>query len=263
VSNPDVVDDVLMEDRLTIVASSPGSLGLGSQRVLLVAAGQDGSLGGGPDEPATVSFRSESGPAAEVETDWVWGIEGVRGFYVAQFDFPSAGVWEATLSVGGASAQPASFQVSEEPVVPEVGSDAPRSDTPTAEDAPLEDISTDPTPDPAFYELSVADAVSNGRPTVIVFATPAFCQTAICGPALDLVETIAADHPGADFVHVEVYEDLDLTDGELVAVPAIGEWGLQTEPWVFVVDSNGVVAARFEGTVGSDELAAALENVGA
>jgi hypothetical protein len=62
---------------------------------------------------------------------------------------------------------------------------------------------------------------------------------------------------------VEVYEDLDLTDGELVEVPAIGEWGLQTEPWVFVVDSNGVVAARFEGTVGSDELAAALENVGA
>ena len=251
-------------DRLTVVASSPGALAPGEQRVLMVIADPDGSLVGSPDQRAVASFRSEDGDEfPDVPTEWVWGIENVRGFYVATFDFPMAGQWEVSLDNGDGATQPAIFQVSERAVVPEVGTPAPTSDSATAADAPLDQISTDPDPDESFYELSVADAVTNGRPSVIVFATPAFCQTAVCGPILDLVKAVAPGHPQADFVHVEIYENIDDSQGGLVEAPAVIEWGLQTEPWVFVVDSDGTISARFEGALGVGELESALADVGA
>ena len=40
-------------------------------------------------------------------------------------------------------------------------------------------------------------------PFVLVFATPAFCQTAICGPMLDGVKVLAADYPTFTFINVE------------------------------------------------------------
>jgi len=251
-------------EALTVVASSPGALAAGpEQRILMVIASPDGQLLGGPDLPATVVFASGDSTLGPMDAEWVWGIEGVRGFYVARASFPSAGIWEATLTTDDGETEVGAFQVSEEAVVPEVGDPAPPSDSRTSADAPLVEISTDPDPDPSFYELSVGDAVADGRPTVIVFATPAFCQTAVCGPVLDLVEQVAPDHPGADFVHVEIYEDIDNPDGPQQQAQAVLEWGLQTEPWVFVVDAEGIVAARFEGALGAAELQRALAAVGA
>ena len=57
------------------------------------------------------------------------------------------------------------------------------------------------------------------------------------------------------FIHVEVYEDND---------PAKGfnrwmqEWGLETEPWTFVVGRDGKVVERFEGAVSVRELEEAV-----
>ena len=121
--------------------------------------------------------------------------------------------------------------------------------------------------------MTVADAVTSGRPSVILFATPMFCQTAACGPTLDVVKGIAADYKDRiTFVHVEPYAlrltdagiqpDLD-ADGHLQPVPATVEWGLPTEPYLFVVDEDGTVAAMFEGVMGTDELRAAFEEVAA
>ena len=174
-----------------------------------------------------------------------------------------AGDWEVSLSTDDGAATTTPFTVADEPVVPEVGDPAPPSPTRTTETDELAEITTDTDPDPTFYDLSVKEAVESGRPSVIVFATPAFCQTAVCGPVLDRIEELAPRHPDAEFVHVEVFENIDSGQDQLTEVPAIREWGLLTEPWVFVVDGDGRVAARFEGTVGDGELERALETVGA
>ncbi len=51
----------------------------------------------------------------------------------------------------------------------------------------------------------------------------------------------------------------NLDDPEnLEVVPAVQEWGLTSEPWVFVVDALGNVAGRFEGVVDPEEIEAAL-----
>lgn len=98
---------------------------------------------------------------------------------------------------------------------------------------------------------------------MVIFATPAFCVGATCGPSLDVAKTVANDHPDLNWIHVEVFDNQAgaASRDELVPVPAVLEWGLQTEPWVFVVDGAGVVTARFEGAVGEAELREAVETV--
>jgi hypothetical protein len=113
-----------------------------------------------------------------------------------------------------------------------------------------------------MYQVSISEAVSNGTPAVIVFATPAWCVSQACGPLLDQAKSLRSDYPGVDFVHVEVYDDIQVDSFEqLVAVPAIAEWGLPSEPWVFVVDAKGVLGASFEGAATIDELASAIDVV--
>jgi len=46
-----------------------------------------------------------------------------------------------------------------------------------------------------------------------------------------------------------------------VPVAATIEWGLPSEPWIFVVDRDGLVTASFEGIVSEEELQAAVEAV--
>lgn len=65
-----------------------------------------------------------------------------------------------------------------------------------------------------------------------------------------------------NFLHVEVYKNLDASSREeLELVEAVEAWELPSEPWTFLVDSDGVVSARFEGTVSADELTSAIEKL--
>ena len=116
----------------------------------------------------------------------------------------------------------------------------------------------------------MAQAVTSGRPSLIFFATPAFCQSGFCGPTMELVKSVAREYAGrVGIVNVEPYELHDTVDGlrplldadgHLQPVPA-AEYGIPVEPYLFVVDAAGNVFAKFEGIVGSDELRAALEDV--
>jgi hypothetical protein len=158
---------------------------------------------------------------------------------------------------------PTGFNVLADTSAPALGERAPASPTPTVGEAPFEQFTTDSDPDPAFYELSLDEAVGNGRKTVVIFSTPAFCQTATCGPLLDIVKGEAPNYPDVNFVHVEVYTNL--TDPDFAPIPAnlapsVGAawWNLPSEPWVFVVDESGIVQARFEGVMAPEELQAEL-----
>jgi hypothetical protein len=154
----------------------------------------------------------------------------------------------------------------------QVGDPAPASDTPTLTDVDgdLARISTDEEPVPAFYETSVAEALGAHDPFVLAFATPKFCTSAQCGPTLDAIKPIAEAHPDVTFINVEPYV-LEFTDGQLQpvlddagqlqAAPTTNEWGLLSEPWIFVVDNDGIVRGSFEGVVGEAELERTLAEV--
>jgi cbb3-type cytochrome oxidase cytochrome c subunit len=112
-----------------------------------------------------------------------------------------------------------------------------------------------------MHDKTIAEAVTNGKPTVIVFATPAFCTSQICGPTKDLVDDLYGAYADqANFVHVEPYDVAKARAGEdLVPITLLTqEWGLTSEPWVFVVDSSGMISAKFDGIASYEELEAAL-----
>jgi hypothetical protein len=245
---------------LTVMASSAGTIGLGSQRVLVTLLSNDQDELASPDLPVVIEFARASPRevVGEVAGDFVWLIPDVRGVYVTTFVFDRPGEWEATVIAEGRRAAPFPFVVVDDPILPDVGDPAPPSITRTSADFDLDQISTDPNPDPEFYRLSLDEALGSGRPTVVVFATPAFCQTQTCGPMLDLAKEAKPGHPDHNYVHVEIYEDLNGEVDELVPVAAVTEWRLPSEPWLFVVDADGVVMARFEGVVSPEELEEAL-----
>jgi hypothetical protein len=254
------------EGPFATVASS--DLAVGEDRLLVLLRDIDGTPIGGPNLPATLKVTSEGGSDAPVgSAGFVWMIPDVIGLYRAPVTLPLAGLWSVDVEIDGYQIAPASFIVKEAANTPVPGERAPVAASPTMAERPLSELTTDPEPDPHFYRLSLGEAVTNGRPTVVVFATPAYCTSGACGPMLDQMKEIADDWPGVDWVHVEVYDleapphEHDLSepvdhvhDIELVPVAAVQAWGLATEPWLFVVDAEGMVAARFEGAVATEEV---------
>jgi hypothetical protein len=250
----------------------------GPARVLLTLVDQAGAVLAGPEVAVHAAFYDLAGdpatPAAEADGLYVEAVPG-RGLYSFAVDLRCAGDWgieiAAALPAGTVTSR-VMTSVLPAGTIPRIGSEAPRSLSATGTTPEeIRAISTDDDPDPDFYPRTIAQAVTSGRPSVILFATPMFCQTAACGPTLDVVKGIARDYKDRIvFVHVEPYA-LRLTDmgiqpdldanGQLQPVPATVEWGLPTEPYLFVVDAAGRVASSFEGVMGTDELRAAFEAV--
>jgi hypothetical protein len=242
---------------------------VGSNRVLIALFDENDAAIGSPKIDMHAAFydlqTSTTEPVSEADGRFVWSLKGERGLW--EFDdveFESAGSWGARVSIEGEGldedALDTSFEVMEEGVTPALGTPAPASDTPTADDVEkLSAITSDDDPDPRFYETSIADAIADHEPFVAVFATPKYCTSQVCGPTLDVVKDIAKDWPSVTFIHVEVY---DLSNpSELEAVPAMAQWQLPSEPWVFVVDSKGDVTAKYEGTVSPRSLQADLREL--
>lgn len=250
---------------------------VGENRILFSFQDAGGAPIAKPDRTVEISFTGPKGEEVRADkAQFIWSIENEVGVFVTHATFPSAGNWMAsfTTAAPGSPTQtiPFSFEVKTKASAIQKGQQAPSVDTPTLADVggDVSKISTDTSPDKAFYEASVADALAADKPFVLVFATPKFCQTKTCGPTLDKVKSVAAKHPDVTFINVEPYvlEDVDGqlqpkldASGNLQAAPATVAYGLITEPFVFVVDGDGVVKASFELIFTPAEIDAALADV--
>jgi hypothetical protein len=145
------------------------------------------------------------------------------------------------------------------PATPAVGSPAPRSRNLTARDVKdLRLIDTSLKPDPRLHQVRIADAIARGKPQLIVFATPQFCTSRMCGPVVDIVRTLLPVYgKQVAFTHQEIWQDFV----EKKAFPTVEEWRLITEPWIFVVDGRGIVRGKFEGLVTPRELEISLQEM--
>jgi hypothetical protein len=230
------------------------------------------------DVPTEVSFfalaRDPATPVATVPGSFLDSGAGL-GLYHLNVTFDCAGPWGLELTAGlpdGPVSTRAIFDVLPSGSVPAIGAPAPRSQSLTATTPEeIARISTDTSPDPDLYRLSIDQAVGSGRPAYIVFATPAFCQTATCGPTLDIVKSVVPEYRDrVDFIHVEPYllqeteaglQPLLSDQGQLQVVQSVIDYGLYTEPYQFLVDGAGIVRASFQGIAGADEIRVALDAV--
>ena len=221
---------------------------------------ENGSVGG-PHETLTAGFN-------------LWPY-GTRGSYTTDLSFDKTGTWrlEITGEEEGAPRKAImDVQVTDGFNVVDVGQNAPASRNRTVDDVPsLDQLSSAHEPDPELYATSIANALTKGRPAMVVFATPSFCTSATCGPQVETVSQIRSKYEDrASFIHVEVYENPHEVQGDLNRArtsPIMDEWGLTSVPewtnesWVFVMDADGIVTARFEAYSTAAELEAALTDV--
>jgi len=115
-----------------------------------------------------------------------------------------------------------------------------------------------------WHDISLDQALTQGRPLAVLVATPAFCQTATCGPVLDVLlraQPEIGDRVG--FVHLEVYAarptgpDISRTP----QAPAVKAFGLASEPVLYTVGADGTVRDRIDGLFGTSEATAALKKL--
>jgi hypothetical protein len=255
-----------------------GAFRVGENRVVFTLTDSTGQKQvAAPDRTLAIGYHGPNGETIpSAPQAFIWAIEGVNGVYVGHTTFPSAGQWTAdfTTAASGAPAQTTtfSFPVRDKVEVVSPGDPAPSVKTPTLADVggDVAKISTDAKPVKRFYETSEADALAARKPFVLIFATPKFCKSTVCGPTLDKLKPVAAAHPEMTFINVEPYQ-LQLTDGQLqpvldaqnnlVPAEATDAFKLSSEPYVFVVGADGKVSSSFELVFSPDEIEAAIKAV--
>lgn len=183
--------------------------------------------------------------------------------YTTQLDFDSEGEWRiaAVIKQGDeitATLLPSAV-VGEFKRVPRVGERPPRIHTPTADDVDGDrsQISTR-VPPSTQNQADFADVLGT-KPVVLLFATPQFCQSRVCGPVVDVAEQVKEEHGDEiEFIHMEIFKDNDPSEG---ARPQVKAFGLPSEPWLFAIDRGGTVRATIEGAFGVEALNRAVNQV--
>jgi hypothetical protein len=249
-------------------------LGVGPSRMPLVVVLSDAAQTRVNDRLADLTFsyrhRDDANFAPLSDVQWrEWPTQG--GAYVTHPQFDRAGVWEfrVELAEGAGSRVGSTFvQVNADSAAPAVGDPAPVTQTRTASTVEeVRQISSAFEPDPGFYAISLDAALASGKPTVVLFSTPAYCSSQTCGPQLETLGDLKADYGGEmNFIHVEIYDNvremLDTGDPSIgrVADP-VRDWGLITEPWTFLIGADGVITDRFEQFTNLAELTEAAERL--
>ncbi len=254
---------------ITAILGTP-DLGVGTFRVA-IALNDRGGLIRVPAiglESARPKAGASEAPAERVNADFFAFPDRIRGLYATSMTFDRAGVWTITAVVPRPDGKPARIAIpvtiEERARAPVVGAAAPKSKNRTAKDVPsLDRLTTGSAPDPALYQHRIADSIAARRPLVVIFASPAFCTTPLCGPQVeDASELVKQYGDRVDFVHIDLFENPQDIKGDLKSAkrsPLLKEWGLHTDEWTFVVDANGVVAGRFEAYVSHAELDASIK----
>lgn len=177
---------------------------------------------------------------------------GPLGIYLTHLDVPEPGRMLLEVTDGEQVGEVAiNVVVPEDSQIPLPGQEAIATQTPTVDDdMGFRELCTRPE-DCGMHDVSLDEALDAGRPVMLLFATPAYCQTAVCGPVVDTLEEVRADGEWGDvaFVHVEIFADA----GQTVS-PPVQAWELPTEPWLFAIGADGTIVERIDGIMIAEEL---------
>jgi hypothetical protein len=173
--------------------------------------------------------------------------------YEAQVKFPHKGPWAVlvvTKDGGKYVAAPSQVQVTTKKAdpIPDVGDSPPRVATDTLASVKGNVKLLDTRVPPSDMHKESFDKVLGKKPVALLFSTPQLCQSRVCGPVTDVAEQLKAKYGDKiEFIHQEVYVNNDVNAG---LRPPLEAFHLRTEPWLFVVNAQGKITARLEGSFG-------------
>jgi hypothetical protein len=211
----------------------------------------------GPNQPAAGPFpapadvlltqpRYRSQQAAE-ETDPFAAV------YEANVRFDKKGPWAVLVVTKDGDhfvAAPSQVTVNTKKAdtIPGVGDTPPKVATDTIASVKGNEKLLDTRVPPSDMHKDSFDQILGKKPVALLFSTPQLCQSRVCGPVTDVAEQLKAKYGDKiEFIHQEVYADNDPNKG---LRPSLQAFHLRTEPWLFVVNAQGKITARLEGSFG-------------
>lgn len=207
----------------------------------------------------TLSFDGEQvGDPIEVEPH----ADGVPRPYLPLYTtFPRPGLYDIDARVGDTTLNSqVQVHLAADVAQPLVGQVLPPASTPTTGQSFDVDPICTRAPQCPFHEVDLTTALGTGKPVVVLLATPAYCQTAACGPILDLLVEEAGGRDDLIVIHSEVYKNpkgvADLSQAELAPLPAT--YDMLWEPSLFVTDAANTIVARGDIVVDRGEMAEML-----
>jgi hypothetical protein len=195
--------------------------------------------------------------------------EAATSYYVGEVPFrrPAVYLVSAIAELGNrlVATSPVQVEVRSDIPVPGAGDKAIRVHTPTVKSVggAIQRIDTRVPPD-TMHEVDLADALDEGHPALLLFSTPAFCQSRVCGPVTDVAEQVKSEYGDRmDFIHMEIYNDnkpKQASNGAILGNlrPQVRAYHLQSEPVAFAIDRRGVIVERLQGAFSVEELTAAV-----
>jgi hypothetical protein len=240
--------------------------------------GTDGSSAPEAGPSARADYVPVPGTNASGNTPTI--VSGARGVYEAEgVTFDRAGIWRATLTpeIDGVARQlTVDIPVAEmsDVHIPAPGEPALRTETLTVDSKVRKgaiDSMADGSgeiPDPELHAWSIADAIDQGRPALVLFGTPAYCTSLFCGPEVTELQRIAAVYPDrAVYIHVEIWKEYKPPEIQIINRGA-ADWlyrelpdgtPAMTEPWLYLIGADGIIADRWGSLFDPADVEAALE----
>ncbi len=234
--------------------------------------GTDGSQTPLPGPATTADFVPAPGNDPDGEGPTLTNPSDVAGVYVTpDVTFPEPGIWNAKVTVsidGGAPATlDAAFTVYPDHRIPAPGDEALATKNLTIDSKGVPAVAIDSraqdgakVPDPELHGTTIADALRSGRPALVQFATPVYCQSQFCGPTVEAQEALSREYGGvAEFIHVEIWRDYEESTVNRAAADWLLRDGDLTEPWMFMIDADGVIVERWGPLFDLDDVRASLD----
>ena len=251
-------------------------LSFGTVQLAFTFVGTGASATPGPT--ATATYVPAPGTQGDGTGPALTSPGTARGVYQAEdVTFDQPGNWQVavTADVQGAGTQhlTAAFPVLEQPLLPAPGQKALKTEnlTTASKGVPTSAIDSRaldgaPIPDPELHRWTIAKALAEHRPIVVVFATPTYCMSQFCGPTTDAVQSLADTYGDkAVFIHVEIWKDyqnsvVNRGAADWLYPPALQKAnGDLTEPWIYLIGADGVIQDRWGPLFDPDELAQDLQ----
>jgi hypothetical protein len=236
-------------------------------------------LGDGTSTPvagptATATYVGAPGTGTDGTTPTLTQPSEARGVYQAEdVTFDQAGTWQVTaradVSGVGSAEVTAAFPVATAPALPAPGQRALKTKNLTidsTDDPPGAIDSRAATggaiPDQNLHRWTIADAIQQHRPALVVFATPVYCTSKFCGPVVDAVEKLSQRYADrADFIHIEIYHDFEKNEINQAAADWLFRNDDLKEPWLYLIGADGKIVDRWGVLWNPDEVAAELRKL--
>jgi hypothetical protein len=261
VTTPDISVDAPQRFEIVLnqtVGTASTPVVYGSVRLAFSYLGSDGTSVPDPRGEATARYLAVPGTPADGSGPVRSDPADARGAYIADdVRFDAVGVWQASATADiqgrtGALHIAATFPVAASPAFPAVGDRAIPVDNPTMKShVPAGQIDSravggSPVPDPELHRWSVSDALAAHRPILLLFSTPAYCKSQICGPETEQMAELAKTYADrAVFIHVEVWRNFDTAALSPAATAWLLHGGVLNEPWLYLIDADGTILDRW------------------